>query len=553
MKMRYQPKLENTREFRDYMIRSSMPSMRYGLIVTLCLFILFAGFNQIVYPGSPEQRYFLRFGVILPFIVISLVFLYVKRFQQSLEYLLFGVNLAVAVSIFFVGAFANFTVKGYSYYFTWTMLVFVGSAAFYRIRFRYFLIVGSLILLSYILATILNVSFRTDPEAFTNNLFFVISLATACFFVAWNIFDLNRQNFSHQKAIEKNYVELMNGIRDRDKAEKNLQESEDEYLVTLNSIPDSIFVIDKNLDMVFANGQMMQHNKRLGLEMDVIGKKFYAVYPFLSEETVKETKEVFTTGKPMLTTQRLKVAGQEWITETRKIPILKDEKVDKVMAIIRDVTKEKQYEELKYKNAEQKELLLREIHHRVKNNLAIVISMLSLQARSNPDPTLTGIIQDIELRIRSMALIHEHLYRSETLDRIPLADYLKSLSAVIASTFQRANVEFVSEMESIDANIEAALPVGLIVNELLTNAFKYAFPEGNKGTITLGLKQLGDDKVELRISDSGIGLPDGFSLEEQPTLGMFMVRLLIEQIYGKLDLSNKNGTTFTITFSHNLI
>src|SRR5512138_857299 len=291
--MKDQIKVEQTREFRDYMIRTSMPSMRYGLIVTLCLFVLFAGFNQVFYGDAPEQKYFLRFGVILPFILISLLFLYVKKFWNSLEYLLFGVNLAVGVSIFFVGAYANFTVRGYSYYFAWTMLVLMGAAAFYRMRFLFYAIVGGVVILAYILATTINVSFQSDPHLFTNNLFFVIALATIGFFVSWNIFDLNRQNFTHQKAIEKNYIDLMTGIRERDEAEKSLQESEHEYLLTLNSIPDSIFVIDRNLDMVFANGHMMQTNKRLGLEMDYHGKKFYDVYPFLSEETISETRDVF--------------------------------------------------------------------------------------------------------------------------------------------------------------------------------------------------------------------------------------------------------------------
>jgi two-component sensor histidine kinase len=152
-----------------------------------------------------------------------------------------------------------------------------------------------------------------------------------------------------------------------------------------------------------------------------------------------------------------------------------------------------------------------------------------------------------------MALIHEHLYRSENLDRIPLAEYLKSLSAVISSTFQRPNIKFHNDLETMDSNIEAALPVGLIANELLTNAFKYAFPDGAGGNITLRLRQLEGERIEMTVTDDGIGLPEHFSVAEQPTLGMFMVRLLIEQLYGKLEIDTAKGTTFRIIFNQKLI
>jgi len=150
-------------------------------------------------------------------------------------------------------------------------------------------------------------------------------------------------------------------------------------------------------------------------------------------------------------------------------------------------------------------------------------------------------------------LIHEHLYRSDTLDRIPLADYLKSLSAVIASTFQQPHINFETKLEPIDSDIEAALPIGLIVNELLTNAFKYAFPDKQTGNISLELKQLNGEQVELKISDDGVGLPEGFSMEEGSTLGVFMVRLLVEQLYGKLEITNEKGATFRLTFNHKII
>ena len=546
-------KKKRSKEFTEYMFRTSLFSMRHGLLSTLLLFVLFALLNLWLFPEYIEQHFFIRFGIIIPFICLSLAVLYFKVFWKHIESYLILINVLVALAVFVVGVYSSHDIPGYSYFFAWTMLVFMGTVAFYRIRYLNFIGVSILLLLSYILANLFNGAIREHPFIFANNFFFVIAMSTVGYLIAWNIYQLNKHNFIHQKALEKNYNELLKEIRVRNEVEQTLDHSQQQYLTILNTIPDSIFIIDKEMRIVMVNAQILQINMSLGLETDVIGRRFIDVYPFLPKETVTEAEQVFKTGQQMLSTQHSEIGGQKYITETRKIPMMKDNHVEQVMLIIRDVTREKSYEELKLRNAEQKELLLREIHHRVKNNLAIVISMLSLQSRSNPDPMLTGIIQDIELRIRSMALIHEHLYRSENLDRIPLADYLKSLSAVIASTFQRKNINFDSHMDIIDSDIEAALPIGLITNELLTNAFKYAFPGQSGGNIKLELKQLNDDRVELTIQDDGVGLPEHFSFEEQSTLGMFMVRLLVEQLYGRLEIINGQGTTFRITFSHKLI
>ena len=237
----------------------------------------------------------------------------------------------------------------------------------------------------------------------------------------------------------------------------------------------------------------------------------------------------------------------------RKVPIYKDHEVIQVMTILRDRSKEKEVEELKHKNAEQKEIMLREIHHRVKNNLAIVISLLNLQLRNNSDPELIRIIRDIEMRIRSMALIHEHLYRSENLDRIPLASYLHSLATIITGTFSGHRINIVTSLDPTDVSIETALPLGLIANELLTNAFKYAFPQHNDGEIQVHLHKESSDDFRLTIRDNGVGLPASFSMDSEKSLGMFIVKLLVEQLDGEIAISRLNGTAFTIRFRNLLV
>jgi two-component sensor histidine kinase len=149
-----------------------------------------------------------------------------------------------------------------------------------------------------------------------------------------------------------------------------------------------------------------------------------------------------------------------------------------------------------------------------------------------------------------MALIHEHLYRSENLDRIPLAAYLQSLATIISGTFSGRHVNLVTSLEATDVSIETALPLGLIANELLTNAFKYAFPHHQDGEIQVHLRKENASEFSLLIKDNGVGLPDSFSLDSEKSLGMFIVRLLVEQIDGHIEISRRNGTAFTIRFSN---
>ena len=149
-----------------------------------------------------------------------------------------------------------------------------------------------------------------------------------------------------------------------------------------------------------------------------------------------------------------------------------------------------------------------------------------------------------------MALIHEHLYRSENLDKIPLGDYLYSLIAIITGTFSGHRINIVNHLDSLDVNIETALPLGLIANELLTNAFKYAFNQHQDGEIQIHLIKEEGDKCSLIIRDNGVGLPATFSIDSEKSLGMFIVKLLVEQIEGTLEINSQNGTSFAINFKN---
>ena len=196
--------------------------------------------------------------------------------------------------------------------------------------------------------------------------------------------------------------------------------------------------------------------------------------------------------------------------------------------------------------------MLKEIHHRVKNNLQVISSMLRLQTSQTKDPAVTAILADSQNRVQSMALIHEKLYQSANLADIDFAGYLDSLISYLNRSYNSAQKEVALrlQMEPVSLNIDTAMPCGLIVNELVSNALKHAFPNGKGGEITVQLKSKEKDLIELVVSDNGVGIPEGIAIENSPSLGLQLVNALVQQLNGKLQYDPSQGTRFTISFSN---
>ncbi|MEI7663530.1 MAG: histidine kinase dimerization/phosphoacceptor domain -containing protein [Bacteroidota bacterium] len=539
---------KNQSEFHKHYMISSLPGMRLGLTVTLGLFFGFVVFNSIFFPDLPEMKFYLRFWVISPVIILSIGVTYIRSLYRWLHPIYIIINLLICIAIFYVGAGTSHSQKGYEYFFAWVMLVVIGLFVFYRMPFRTLVIIGLLQVITYVIASVYNGTYGYNPFLFCNNLFFVLAMYSVGFLLAFMFRSLNWKNYLHQAELAENNLKLKEEIKERKHAEQAFQQSEIQYHNTLNSIPDLIFVVDRNFRIVLMNSALKDGQKTVGLSDDVVGKHIQESSSFITAASILDLQAVFDSGEISIREQQIFVNDQVYHMENRKIPIFKNNEVIQVMTILRDRSKEKEVEELKQRNAEQKEIMLREIHHRVKNNLTIVISLLNLQLRNNANPELTRIIRDIEMRIRSMALIHEHLYRSENIDVIPLASYLHSLASIITSTFSGHRISLVTHLEPAGVNIETALPIGLIANELLTNAYKYAFPDHKPGEIDIHLKKDSDDLYTLVIRDNGVGLPAGFSLDSEKSLGMFIVRLLVEQIDGTLEIDQQQGTAFIIRF-----
>jgi len=221
-------------------------------------------------------------------------------------------------------------------------------------------------------------------------------------------------------------------------------------------------------------------------------------------------------------------------------------------AVIRDITERKEAEASLKKSAQEKEALLKEVHHRVKNNLQVIMSLLRLEARQGRDPATQAVLREMQGRIRTMALLHEALYLSDNLAEIELSGYLRKLVTQLfrAHARETGGVRIELELAPVRMEIDRAIPCGLVVNELATNCLKHAFPDGRSGEVRIELQPVaGEPKLCLRVSDTGVGLPADFELGRSGSLGLRLVSDLARQLQGKLEVSsNGGGAAFSVTF-----
>lgn len=212
--------------------------------------------------------------------------------------------------------------------------------------------------------------------------------------------------------------------------------------------------------------------------------------------------------------------------------------------------KRQEAEEYLKKSLAEKDVLLREVHHRVKNNMQIISSILSMQSRNIEEPRLKEVLQESQNRIRSMALIHENLYNHKSLANIMFSTYVKSLCGNIARTYanQQANVQFDYQIDDAYLPMDTAIPCGLIINELISNSFKYAFVNRPTGVISIHFFNMQDDDYKLIVADNGVGIPADVNILKTKSLGMKIMHKLVQQIDGEIINDFSNGTKFTITF-----
>jgi len=198
----------------------------------------------------------------------------------------------------------------------------------------------------------------------------------------------------------------------------------------------------------------------------------------------------------------------------------------------------------------EREVLLQEIHHRVKNNLQVISSLINMQVRQLQDTSSRDALQECQTRVQAIALIHEKLYQSKDYARVPFSEYAKSLAANVLSATGVSPSAIILDLatEDLSLAVDKAIPCGLILNELITNAVKHAFPDDRSGTIRVELRKAADREIVLAVGDNGIGMSAAFDLKSSSSLGLSLVYTLVEQLEGRVEIFRDRGTTFQVSF-----
>ena len=333
-------------------------------------------------------------------------------------------------------------------------------------------------------------------------------------------------------------------LKERTEAENELRESEDRYRAVFENTGTATVIMEDDMTISMANAEFEKLSGYSGEELE--GKMRCA--DFVVEEDLKGMKEYHIKRR-----ENGEVAPAEY--EFRFIDRQGDIKeIFLLVAIIpgtkRSVCSLMDITALR-KSLREKEILLKEIHHRVKNNMQIISSLLSLQSGDIDNERALSLIKNCEDRIRAMSLVHEKLYLSKDLSRIDFHDYLEDLSTRLFQVHRVDSnvVSFSSHIKDALFNIETAIPLGFIINELLSNAMKHAFPEGRKGNIAVELTQdTKTDEYALTVTDDGVGIPEKIDYRNAETFGLQLVDMLTDQLGGAMELDRSKGTSFRIIF-----
>ena len=326
------------------------------------------------------------------------------------------------------------------------------------------------------------------------------------------------------------------------------------FRALVDSSPDATILADEEGTIVLANRQA-EHvfgfacSELLGQKVEMLlPARFRATHPQHRHEYLGNPH-----ARPMGSGLELwarRKDGTEFAADISLSPVVCRGRTAIAVAV-RDVTDHRAADERVKASLKEKESLLKEIHHRVKNNLQVTSSLLKLQSSYIHDSTARQMFLESQNRIRSMALVHEKLYGSGDLSRIDLADYSTDLAWLLFRTFSvdRSRISLAVEAQPVFLGIESAVPCGLILNELLSNCLKHAFPGDRHGQILVGISSDRLDRVTLRVRDDGVGLPSDLDVKGAETLGLQLVTTLAEQLQGRLEVDRTGGTEVRLSFA----
>ncbi|MHC1744838.1 MAG: PAS domain-containing protein [Syntrophobacteraceae bacterium] len=342
-------------------------------------------------------------------------------------------------------------------------------------------------------------------------------------------------------------------ITERKVAEEGLRESEEKLSLALRSAEMGVWRLDLRDGRRYFDGQVCNC---LGIDparFNGTAEEFYAVVHPDDHDTLKAAlNRTIESGAPYEVEYRaLWSDGNIRHVSTRgRLARNTAGQPQQVDGLLWDITKFKRAKEEIEKSLHEKEVLLKEIHHRVKNNMQVISSLVALQAEYLPDQSVRAVLKDVTHRVRSMALVHEKLYQSTDLARIEFAEYVRSLLGYLwrAHATESSHIRLILDLEPITLSVDAAVPCGLILNELVSNALKHAFDAGNEGEVAVSLQSSAQDQIRLCVRDNGRGLPAGFDWKASPSLGLRLIGLLAGQLGAVVEVSGDGGTEIAVAF-----
>ncbi|GAB4196825.1 MAG: hypothetical protein Fur006_44680 [Coleofasciculaceae cyanobacterium] len=363
--------------------------------------------------------------------------------------------------------------------------------------------------------------------------------------------DSNNQETAN---LVKTDIPLLYGITPRDRTQDALKESYEFLQTVIDTNPNLIFVKDKDGKFILVNQSFADF---YGLTVEeVLGKMEPDVHPNSDDivQFLNQDQEVITTLKPMFIAEeacRTPSGELRWYQTIKKPLFSKDGQVHQILGVATDITQRKQAETQMQRALREKEVLLQEIHHRVKNNLQVISSLLDLQSQHLKDSAMLPIFQESCNRVKSMSLVHELLYRSKDYSQINFMEYLTSLTSYLFQSYgvNTNSITLDLDVDDVPLNTDKVITCGLIIQELVSNTLKYAFPNHTNGKIKISLQTGFDRCCTLIIKDNGIGLPTELDLANVKSLGLRLVKVLINQLEGTFEIDRTLGTEFTIQFT----
>jgi PAS domain S-box-containing protein len=350
---------------------------------------------------------------------------------------------------------------------------------------------------------------------------------------------------------ENEVLIIVRDITDRKRAEEKLRESEARYRAVVEDQTELICRFRSDGVLTFVNDAYCRYFEKS--RADLLGKTFMPYIVDDDREMVQRQFHFIGKDHPIETHEQRIVAPNgevRWQQWTNRGIFDEDGQVIEYQAVGRDITDRKRAETEIERSLEEKDVLLKEIHHRVKNNLQVISGLLLLQSREIADERTIRMLEECQNRIKSMARIHERLYRTGDLARINFGDYIRDVGRdlIRSSGLDSRRIVLDIQTEDIYLSVNTAIPCGLIINELLSNAIKHAFPGRRQGRVEISFRKELQGTLKLVVKDNGVGFPEHIDFRRTSTLGLQLVNTLTEQLEGKISMQRDGGTVITVAF-----